>query len=512
MPKQVIVIGAGPGGLATALLLAQSGVDVRVVERQSHVGGRSSTIKAPGGFQFDLGPTFFLYPRVLEEIFETVGRTLSDELPMRRLDPHYRLTFEAGGKIDATSDIPALRRNVAALAPRDAEQIDRFMAVNRRKLEAFKPILQAPFSSMRDVLTLAIMKNLRLVRPWSSLDGDLRRFFSDERVRLAFSFQSKYLGMSPFRCPSLFSILSFLEYEYGVWHPIGGCGSICTAMARILGEMGVEISLNEPVEEIVISRQRVTGVRTNRKRYSCDAVVINADFARAMKTMLPDHTRRRWNDRRLDKKKFGCSTFMLYLGVDKTFDDLPHHHIFLAKDYQKNLQEIERSHEVSSNPSLYVQNACVTDDTLAPRGKSTLYVLLPVSHQHPNIDWATEAPKFRDVALRKLEQMGYGDVRPHIQYEKMITPADWDQSHNIHLGATFNLAHTFDQMLHRRPNNRFEDVGGVYLVGGGTHPGSGLPVIFEGAKISAQLLLNDLGVRAAKPEMEQPIPIKAMIG
>ena len=333
------------------------------------------------------------------------------------------------------------------------------------------------------------------MRPWQTVEGYLRRFFSDPRVRLAFCFQSKYLGMSPFRCPSLFSILSFLEYEHGVWHPIGGCNAVSLAMARVAERLGVEICLEEPVEEILFQGARRRRSEPRAGVHACDALVLNADFARAMQRLVPDQLRRRWSDQKLSKKKFSCSTFMLYLGIEGQYD-LPHHNIQISADYEGNLKDIEERHVLSEDPSFYVQNASVTDRTLAPAGHSTLYVLAPVTHQHPNVDWGRERKRYRDLLLRRIAQAGFSDVERRIRYERVITPADWDTSYEIHRGATFNLTHSLDQMLHLRPRNRFEDLDGVYLVGGGTHPGSGLPVIFESARISSRLLLADLGVPA----------------
>ena len=214
---------------------------------------------------------------------------------------------------------------------------------------------------------------------------------------------------------------------------------------------------------------------------------------------MPDGLRRRWSDRRIAGKQFSCSTFMLYLGLDGRYDELPHHTIYIAEDYRRNLEDIETRHVLSADPSFYVQNASVTDPSLAPRGASTLYVLVPVTHQHPNVDWRRERRRYRRVALDQLARLGLGDVESRIRYEKVVTPDDWASGFQIYRGATFNLAHSFSQMLHLRPHNRFDEVDGLYLVGGGTHPGSGLPVIFESARISSRLLLDDLGLAAAWP-------------
>lgn len=491
--RRAIIVGAGPGGLAAAMLLRKSGVEVTVVEKGSQVGGRTASIEQDG-FRFDIGPTFFLYPRVLREIFGAAGFDLDRELPMKRLDPQYRLVFGSGGEILATPRLDEMERAIAAISPEDAGRFRAFLAHNRNKLERFMPFLQMPFENWTDLAKPEMLKLLKLLAPWRSLDRDLQAHFKDERIRLGFSFQSKYLGMSPFRCPSLFSILSFLEYEHGVFHPQGGCGAVTRTMARLAEQMGVEVLLDEPVERIMIERGKATGVRTRQRELKADAVVVNADFANAMRDLVPNHQRRRWTDERIGRKRFSCSTFMMYLGIEGRYDDVSHHTIYLAENYRQNLRDIESLHRLSEDPSFYVQNASVTDPTLAPHGQSTLYILLPVTHETPMIDWEQETPRFRELALQQVEKIGITDVRRRIRTERVITPRGWRDDFGLHLGATFSMAHSLDQMLHLRPHNRFDDVRGMYLVGGGTHPGSGLPVIFESARITSRLLLQDLEI------------------
>jgi phytoene desaturase len=494
MSRRIVIVGAGPGGLASAMLLARTGADVTVVERLDRVGGRSSTIEAGGGYRFDMGPTFFLYPRVLSDIFAACGKDLSREVDLIRLDPQYHLIFEAGGELRASPNQATMAEQVAKLSPADAANLPRFMADNRRKLAAFRPVLEKAFSSARALFDPALLKSLPLMRPHQSVDADLSRYFSDPRVRLAFSFQSKYLGMSPFRCPSLFTILSFMEYEFGVHHPRGGTGAVMAAMAKVATDMGVRIRLNEPVEEILFQGRKAVGVRTPEGEYRADALVINSDFAQTMTRLVPNHLRKRWTDEKIGRKKFSCSTFMLYLGIEGTLPDLAHHTIYLTKDYERNIKEIEDGLELPAEPSFYVQNACVTDPMLAPSGHSTLYVLVPVAHRTGVIDWRREQASFRALVLKRLERIGLTGIEKRIRFEKVLTPQGWEDDMQIYRGATFNLAHSLDQMLHLRPRNRFEDLEGVYLVGGGTHPGSGLPVIFESARITSRLMADQLGL------------------
>lgn len=511
MSRTIAVIGAGPGGLANAMLLAASGAHVTIFERGDRVGGRTRRIDQDG-YRFDTGPTFFLYPKPIEQVFAQCGYDFRAEVPLKRIDPLYELAFlrEDGGidPLTVWSDPQRLTDAVSKFSPEGARGLQAFMRENRTKLAAFGPVLSRSFDSPAAFLDPQVLAALRYLRPWASLDKDLSRYFSDPRLRLAFSFQSKYLGMSPFRCPSLFSILSFLEHEHGVWHPMGGCNAVMEAMARIAREMGVRIELNTPVEEILFEGRKATGVRTRAGRIDCDAVVVNADFAHAMRSLVPDRLRKRWSDARLETKKYSCSTFMLYLGIEGSVD-LQHHTIALAPDYRRNLAEIEQGTVPPTAPSLYVQNASRSDPGLAPPGHSALYVLVPVGNLEGGIDWSAERERYRALIIQRLEAMGVTDLERRIRTERVVTPSDWATDLAVHRGATFSLAHSLDQMLIWRPHNRFEELDRVYLVGGGTHPGSGLPVIFEGARITAALMHDDLGLR---PGRSVRLPATAGVG
>ncbi len=491
----VAVVGAGPGGLAAAMQLAAAGARVTLFEKDGVVGGRTRTLASPEGYRFDLGPTFFLYPRILREIFAACGADLDEEVDLIRLDPQYRLVFEGQPQVtlEATSDLPRMEAAIAALAPGDVAGLRRFMNDNRRKLEVFRPFLERPFLSHRGMMTPGVMKSLPQLRPHQQVDQDLRRYFADPRVRLAFGFQTKYLGMSPFRCPSLFTILSFLEYEHGVFHPRGGCGAVSDAMARVAERLGVEIRLDTPVERIAFAGRRATGVVAGGEEIAAEAVILNADFAHAVPKLVPDRLRKDWSDRKIEKARYSCSTFMLYLGVEGTFPQLAHHNVLLAEEYQRNIRQIQ-SGELPDAPSLYVQNPCITDPSLAPPGHSSLYVLVPVPNLRHGGDWKAEAPRYRRLALDRLKTLGLHDIEPRIRYERIVSPQSWQDEFAVGYGATFNLSHDLMQMLSFRPRNRFNDTEGLYLVGGGTHPGSGLPVIYEGARITAKLVQQELAL------------------
>ncbi len=496
-PPEVVLVGAGPGGLASALLLAAAGVKVVLFERDGVVGGRTQTFTTPEGYRFDLGPTFFLYPKVLSQIFAACGERLEDHVELKRLDPQYRLVFEGDGELLATPDVEKLTSEIAKIAPDDAKQVDRFFAHGRAKLKLFEPVLEQAFHTKRSLASMAMLAALPKLQPFTTVDGELRRFFKDPRVRLAFSFQTKYLGMSPFQCPSLFSILSFLEYEHGVYHPVGGCGAVSEAMAALARRMGVDIRLNTPVERVIYEGGEARGVVVGGREVRADAVVVNADFANAMPKLVPEAARPRWRDRKIEAARLSCSTFMLYLGIEGSLPpEVAHHNILLAKDYARNIGEIAGG-VLSEEPSLYLQHAGYTDGGMAPPGGTSLYILAPVPNLRSGIDWETEQGRFRDLVLDRLKLLGLPDIRERIRYERIVDPRDWRDQFSVYEGATFNLSHDLRQMLFFRPHNRFGH--GLYLVGGGTHPGSGLPVIFEGARITSRLLLEDLSKAAGRP-------------
>lgn len=476
------------------MLLAAAGLEVTVFEKLSAVGGRTRVVEA-GGFLFDIGATFFLCPEVLRDVFARCGLRFDDFVTLRRIDPQYRLAFEGGPDVRPTYDIDRLEAEISKIDPEDARNVRRFLERGRRKLQAFRPVLQRPFSRLSDYAAPELLKALRLLSPLRSVDGDLGVHFRDPRTRLAFSFQTKYLGMSPFRCPSLFTFLALLEYEFGVWHPLGGCGRLSEAMAQAARALGVQFRLGEGVEEIAFTGRAATGVVTRNGFHAADAVLVNADFAASIPRLIPNRLRRRWSDARIDKARLSCSTFMLYLGIEGRYDALDHHTIFLAGDYQRNIREIEAGLCPPGEPSIYLQNPSRTDPAFGDGRASSLYVLVPVGHCGA-IDWAQERERYRDLVIDRLERHGVENLRARIRYERIVTPDDWTADLSIHRGATFNLAHSLDQLLYFRPHNRFEDVEGVYLVGGGTHPGSGLPVIYEGARITADLVLRDFQVPA----------------
>ncbi len=487
MKKEVLIVGAGPGGLTAGMLLQKHGYKVTILEKADRVGGRNARIDI-GDFHFDTGPTFLMMKYILDEIFNLAGRKTEDYLDTRLLEPMYSLYYP-DFKLDIRTDLQDMKEDVARLFPGEEEGLAKFMEKETKRHEKLLPCLQIDYSSPERMVSHHLLGALPVLSLGRSLYGVLGDYFKSEKLRLAFTFQSKYLGMSPWECPGAFTIIPFVEHYNGIYHVMGGLSKISEAMAKVIEEDGGEIRLNSPVQELILEGKEVTGVRLqDSSELFGEAVFINADFAHAMSHLLAPGTLKKYNRSKLKTMKYSCSTFMLYLGLNRKVD-LPHHNIRFGPTYRENVEDIFGRKTLHQDTAFYVQNPSALDPSLAPEGKSALYVLVPVANNKSGINWEREKKAYRDKVLKLIAENlpGMEDIEACIEQEKIITPAEWEKDYNVYFGATFNLAHSLDQMLYLRPRNRFEELKNCYLVGGGTHPGSGLPTIYESARISVNL-------------------------
>jgi len=501
MPKKVAIVGAGPGGLSAAMLLSARGFQVDVYEKEPVIGGRNAEVVL-GAYRFDLGPTFLMMKFLLDELFEETGRSITQYLDCVRLDPMYRLTFSDKSML-ARSEPEAMRAEIDRVFPGEGSSFDRFLKCESTRFEKLYPCLQKPYGTATSMISSTLAAALPHIAMGRSLFDVLGKYFRSQELRLAFTFQSKYLGMSPWDCPGLFAMIPYTEHAHGVYHVQGGLCRISHAFAEVARENGAEIHTSTPVQRVLTKNGRAIGVQLqDGETRLYDEVVINADFGHAMNTLFEPGTLRKYTPEKLKRKQWSCSTFMMYLGVDRTYPDTDHHTIVFANDYQRNLEDISHRKVASDDVSVYIRNSVVTDPSSAPAGHSALYILVPTPNNLSGIDWEIEKWKYRERVFRILaKQTPFKDLEQHIVEEMMVTPADWEGKVSVYQGATFNMAHNWTQMLYLRPHNKFEEVDHCYLVGGGTHPGSGLPTIFESARISANLICDQYKVPypSAKP-------------
>jgi phytoene desaturase len=492
--QRIIIVGAGPGGLATAIRLAGRGYQVEIFEAVDRPGGRMRGFSL-GDYHFDTGPTILQVPRVYDDLFQSVGLRFSDYVTLVRLDPNTRIRFWDGEYLDLTSNISAFKAQLARFDPNLPTEFERWYIEHIRKnVVGYEPYLGTPVRSPLGYLKPREIAAALAFRPWESLYDHFKRFFRDERVVYALSYQAKYLGMHPTACSSIFSLITFLEFAEGIWHPLGGFRALAAGLAKAATDVGVMIHYNCPVKQVIVEQGRACGVElSDGKRVSADAVVVNADFGHALTHIIPPHARGTYTDQKLNKMEFSCSTFMLYLGVNRRWDDLPHHQLYLSANIRRNDPLWAKSAVLDEDdPSFYVCNPTIVDPSNAPPGHSTLFVLVPVPNLRYPVNWADVEQRYRDLILRQMAKLGFEDVERHIVVERRYTAETWRDEHHTYLGAVFNLIHSWSQLGPFRPHIRHNGARNLYWIGGAVHPGSGLMTILEAAKSAVHFISEDL--------------------
>jgi len=410
--QKIIIVGAGPGGLTAGMLLAHRGFDVTIFEKRERCGGRNASFVLPGGFVFDLGPTFLMMKYVLDEVFAETGRKSSDYLSFTRLAPMYRLSF-ADKHIDMYDDQKRMRAEWERVFPDEVGGLEKFERRESKRLARLLPCLLKDYGSFTRLYDKDFLRAIPHFSIGRSLFDVLGDYFKSSDAKICFTFQSKYLGMSPWECPGAFGMIPYVEHRHGIYHVEGGLSKISDAMAKVVAEEGGKIRYGASVAEILFEGKRAVGVRlADGVEERADAVIVNADFGYALTHLVPDGAVPKYTHEKVAAKKYSCSTFMLYLGLSKRYD-LRHHTIVFAEEYRKNVGEIFSGKLSYPDFSFYVRDASVSDKTLAPEGKSALYVLVPVPNKQlgKDIDWAAETPRIRARVLELLAaRLGMSDI------------------------------------------------------------------------------------------------------
>jgi phytoene desaturase len=494
---RAIIVGAGPGGLATAINLAGQGIEVTVVEKEDRPGGRMRGLSFDG-YTVDTGPSILQLPGIYRALFDRAGKRIEDYVTLVPLHPNTRLHFWDGSQLDTFTDRSRMRDELVRLSPTLGAAYDRWMTEGEGKYTlCYEKFLAHPADDLGYYSPLRLFPTLQY-KPWQTLYNHLDGFFHDDRVTYALSYPSKYLGLHPTTCSSVFSVIPYMELAFGVWHVKGGFRELARGLQRCAQDLGATFHFDAPVKQVLVDAQgTATGVALSDGRtLTADVVVVNADLPEAVQTLVPPKwfEGTRLSKQSLAKAKYSCSTFMLYLGLDKVYDDLPHHLIYLSENARRTDRAALEDLEVDlDDPPFYVCNPTPTDNSGAPAGHSTLYVLVPTPNTSRPVDWKQTEAAMREKIPQWLEKVGLREVAKHIVAQRSFTAETWRDAFNVFRGAVFNLSHTWLQLGPMRPHVKSPHVEGLYWVGGGAHPGSGLLTIMESANIAADFVLKKAG-------------------
>ncbi|MCJ1473465.1 ATP-binding cassette transporter CGR1 [Lambiella insularis] len=504
--KTAFIVGAGIGGVATAARLAKAGFNVTVFEKNDFTGGRCSLIHHDG-YRFDQGPSLLLLPHLFRETFHDLDTSLEAEgVELLKCEPNYNLWFSDGESFELSTDQARMKSEVEKWEGKDGfERYLGFMQEAHRHYElSVTHVLRKNFTSLLSMTRLSFLLNVLKLHPFESIYSRASRYFWTERLRRVFTFGSMYMGMSPFDAPGTYSLLQYTELAEGIWYPRGGFHRVLSALVVIGERLGVTYRLSTPIASVTISNGRATGVTlATGETLTADLVVINADLIYAYNNLLPGSSAAS----SLSQRAASCSSISFYWALDSTVPELTTHNIFLADDYRGSFDSIFKQHLIPTQPSFYVNVPSRIDPSAAPEGKDSVVVLIPVGHlldssgvgvspRAPRSqDWDTMVSSARETVVSTIRARTGAHIGPAIIHEEVNTPLSWKDTFNLDKGAILGLSHSFFNVLSFRPKTRHHKYNDLYFVGASTHPGTGMPIVLAGAKLTSEQILQERGMR-----------------
>jgi len=480
--NRAIVIGSGFGGLAAAVRLGARGYDVTVCERLDAPGGRAYVYRQDG-FTFDAGPTIVTAPFLFEELWTICGQRMSEHVELREINPYYRIRFDDGSHFDYSGDDEAMQAEIARFDPADIEGYRKFLDSSAALYAVgFEELMHVSFDSAGKMLR--VLPELVRARFYRSVYGLVAGYIRHPKLRMVFSFHPLLVGGNPFTTTAVYALIAQLERRHGVHFAMGGTGSLVNGLVRLIESQGGKLRCNAPVRQILLDGRRATGVELESgERLPASVVVSNADSAATYRRLVPAHARRRWTDRKLDRARYSMSLFVWYFGTDRKYPEVPHHLIMMGPRYRELLHDIFTAKTLAEDFSLYLHRPTATDESLAPPGCDAFYVLSPVPHLDSSVEWAETGERYRLAIEKHLAGTVLPDLARHVVSSRLLTPIDFSERLFSEKGAAFGLEPILTQSAWFRPNNKSEDIEGLYLVGAGTHPGAGMPGVISSAKV-----------------------------
>lgn len=497
MKKHVVIIGSGFGGLGSACLLAKSGYEVTIVEKNEACGGRASVF-SKDGYTFDMGPSWYLMPDVFEQFFRLMGERVEDHLDLKKLSPSYRIFFkdiEKNGTaplvVNLTSDVEKDALLFEQLEPGSGQRLRDYLAAAAYQYTIAKDrFMYKNYDTFFDFLNFETLIEGRKLSVFQNMDRYVRRFFHSDEIQKIMQYTLVFLGSSPFNTPALYNIMSHIDFNMGVFYPMGGIYKIIDALVTIAKKYNVVIRTNAPVANILLEGKHAIGVELEGgERILADIVISNADIHHTETKLLPaaarEHSETYWK-----KRVLAPSAFIMYLGIDGRIPELTHHNLLFSKDWKKNFGEIFDDPKWPTDPSMYICAPSITDPTVAPPDKENLCVLVPMA---PGLDYSNaDLEAYGDRVLATLErELKIPNLRQRVECKQFFCGKDFASRYNSHKGTALGLAHTLMQTALFRPNNISKKVDNLYFVGADTNPGIGMPICLISAELVWKRLMKD---------------------
>ncbi|WP_082087914.1 phytoene desaturase family protein [Domibacillus indicus] len=482
---KAVIAGGGIGGMIGALLLKKQGMDVTIVEKEQCLGGRLQYAKHDQ-FKIDKGPTIVLLPDMFRTVMRRAGIGDS-EYELIRLDPLYDIHYENGKTYTKYAEEDRQLEEIERVFPGESPGFSRFMSDMRGRFQkGSEAFLSNPFLTKSSFFNIDTLSSLIKMKAYKNVAKGLSHYFTDPDLINAYALQTLYIGGNPYATPSIYSLVSFSEHEHGVYYVKGGYASIVELLERHLRKSGIKVQYNTPVDRVLLDGPRAEGVQSKDRKVKGDLVVLNSDFPGAEE--LLGRKKRRYIP------SSGC--FLLYLGLNKKYEDKKIHQFYLSNGFRENMKAVFQDSRIPDDPSLYVFYPSIIDQSLAPKGKSVMYVLVPVPSGEM-IDWEKEKNKLSHRVITILEKRGFAGLRKAIEWMEIRTPQE-ARTEGLYGGGSFGIAPALSQSGIFRPQVKVPGFDNVYAAGASVHPGGGVPIVMQGA-----LMMADVIAEEYKTELER---------
>ena len=476
-----IVVGAGFAGLAAAITLARQGRSVTVFERHDHAGGRARVFESEG-FVFDMGPSWYWMPDVVENLFESAGAKVEDYLELVRLDPSYRVWFE-NERVDIPAGLANVRELFESFEPNSGPSFDSYMkeAAEKYSLGMDQFVWQSG-ESILDFADVGALFSAARMTMFTSLSKYIRKYFKDPRIIQLLEFPVLFLGSKPDSSPGLYSLMNHADITLGTWYPKGGMFKTIEAMVALAESLGVEFRLSETVEKIIDRNGKVYGIKTRSGTIPCNTVVASADYHHVEQHLLSPQWRR-YDETYWDSRKMSPGALIFYLGLHSRVPELEHHNLFFDVAFEPHADAIYENPAWPKDPMFYVAAPSVTDNTVAPEGCENLFILIPLAAGLADDPEKHEA--LFDLVMSRLEARVGRDIRQAIVFRRDYAHAQFEEDYSSFKGNAYGLANTISQTAFMKPKMKSR-LPGLFFAGQLTTPGPGIPPCIISGQVAAR--------------------------